>query len=203
MKEIWDERYNRSEYVYGETPNLFVKDQLDRLQPGRVLFPAEGEGRNVVYAASLGWQADAFDISSEGRRKANLLAQKTGVQINYFVGGLDELPYSNEAFDAIVYIFTHVDPDLRHKFFGGLVPLLRQGGIVIFEAFSKNNLALRRKNPAIGGPDKIEMLFTTLEIEEEFKELETVLLEEREAELHEGLLHNGISSVVRYIGRKR
>jgi hypothetical protein len=38
--------------MYGTTPNEFFKQQLDLLEPGNILLPADGEGRNAVYAAS-------------------------------------------------------------------------------------------------------------------------------------------------------
>jgi hypothetical protein len=48
MKEFWNERYANEEYAYGEEPNEFFKQELARLQPGRILLPADGEGRNGV-----------------------------------------------------------------------------------------------------------------------------------------------------------
>ena len=77
MNNKWDESYNIEEYRYGETPNLFFKETIDKLPSGKILLPADGEGRNGVYAAKRGWTVDAFDQSSQGRDKALRLAQKT------------------------------------------------------------------------------------------------------------------------------
>jgi len=58
MNEVqnqWDERYSNEEYFYGKKPNEFLKDELKKLQAGKILFPAEGEGRNCVFAATKGW----------------------------------------------------------------------------------------------------------------------------------------------------
>tara|TARA_R100001377_G_C3182541_1_gene107226 strand:+ start:629 stop:811 length:183 start_codon:yes stop_codon:yes gene_type:complete len=41
---------------YGTEPNDFFKQQIDKLKPGKILIPEEGEGRNAVYAASQGWK---------------------------------------------------------------------------------------------------------------------------------------------------
>ncbi|MDA0985112.1 MAG: hypothetical protein O3C56_04825 [Bacteroidetes bacterium] len=54
MKDFWNERYASTEYVYGKEPNQYFKQILCSLSPGKILLPAEGEGRNAVYAASLG-----------------------------------------------------------------------------------------------------------------------------------------------------
>jgi hypothetical protein len=74
--ERWNERYSKDEFAYGEQPNKFLKEQLEKLAAGTILFPAEGEGRNAVFAAQLGWTVSAFDISAEGKNKANRLAEK-------------------------------------------------------------------------------------------------------------------------------
>lgn len=42
MSLHWDERYNRKEYVYGSTPNVFFENQLTDLKPGDILLPCEG-----------------------------------------------------------------------------------------------------------------------------------------------------------------
>ncbi|EJL75480.1 hypothetical protein PMI13_00489 [Chryseobacterium populi] len=44
----WDERYSNKGFAYGTEPNNYLKNQLKKLNPGTILFPAEGEGRNAV-----------------------------------------------------------------------------------------------------------------------------------------------------------
>lgn len=52
MKDFWNERYATDVYAYGTEPNAYFKACLDTIpKPGRLLLPAEGEGRNAVYAA--------------------------------------------------------------------------------------------------------------------------------------------------------
>lgn len=70
MKLIWDKRYAGDEYVYGIHPNIFFKEKIKGIKPGKILLPAEGEGRNAVYAAALGWNVSAFDFSDKARDKA-------------------------------------------------------------------------------------------------------------------------------------
>ena len=41
--DIWNERYSVSEYVYGEEPNTYLKDQLKIFSEGHILFVGEGE----------------------------------------------------------------------------------------------------------------------------------------------------------------
>ena len=51
----WDDRYSSPEFIYGTHPNAFLAEQLASLGPGKALFVSEGEGRNAVHAAQLGW----------------------------------------------------------------------------------------------------------------------------------------------------
>ena len=44
--ERWNQRYADDGFAYGEQPNNYLKQQLERLKTAKVLFPAEGEGRN-------------------------------------------------------------------------------------------------------------------------------------------------------------
>jgi hypothetical protein len=46
------------------------------------------------------------------------------------------------------------------------------------------------------------MLFSKESIRKDFPDFEILLLEEVEVELNEGKFHNGLSSVIRFIGKK-
>ena len=104
--ERWNDRYSKDEYAYGEQPNNFLREELEKLKPGTILFPAEGEGRNAVFAAQLGWTVSAFDISVEGKNKAFRLAETNKVMIDYHVGDLKTLNYNTGQFDAIALLCT-------------------------------------------------------------------------------------------------
>jgi len=200
--ERWNERYRQPEFAYGTEPNEFLKEQLQLLSPGRILFPAEGEGRNAVYAAKLGWQVSAFDISSEGRKKALALAQQNRVNIDYKVGDFQTVPYLPAQFDAIALIYAHFPAAIKSRCHRMLNTYLRPGGTVIFEAFSKRHLEYVALNENVGGPREVDMLFSTDELSGDFAGYEVVHLRETEVELQEGVFHNGKGSVIRFVGRK-
>lgn len=199
----WNERYSKEGYAYGEHPNQFLKEQLDQLPTGNILFPAEGEGRNAVYAARNGWTVAAFDISAEGKRKAMQLAATHGVEIDYRLGTLETAGFTPAQFDAIALIYAHFPAAVKSAIHRSLDQYLRPGGILIFEAFSKQHLNYLAKNEEIGGPKEIDMLFSIEEIKLDFPHYDYLLLEEKEIELHEGEFHNGIGSVIRFVGRKK
>lgn len=198
----WNERFSANEYVYGEAPNQFLEEHLQTLLPGSILFPAEGEGRNAVYAASLGWKVSAFDISTEGRKKAMRLSAFRNVTIDYQIGELESLGYSSGQFDAIALIYAHFPAEIKSQYHKMLSTLVRSDGVVIVEAFSKKHPEYQATNPSIGGPKELAMLFSIEEIEADFAGYEVLMLEERAIELREGAFHQGVGSVIRFVGRK-
>jgi SAM-dependent methyltransferase len=200
--ERWNDRYSKDEFAYGEKPNNYLKEQLEKLDPGKILFAAEGEGRNAVFAAKLGWEVSAFDISIEGKNKALRLAEANNVTIEYKVGELETLNYDNDQFDAIALIYAHFPAEIKSSYHKTLDKYLRNKGIIIFEAFSKKHLDYMEKNQNVGGPKEIEMLFSIDEIISDFRNYEIIELEEKEIELNEGLFHNGKGSVIRFVGQK-
>lgn len=202
-KNMWNSRYAEREYAYGIEPNEYLKEQLQKLEPGSVLFGAEGEGRNAVYAATLGWNVSAFDISDEGKNKAQLLAKQQNVEIDYKVGLLPDLAYGEGQFDALAFTYAHFPADLRSQYYELLDSYLKKGGIVIFEAFGPKNLEYRKDNPKIGGPQDVALLYSVDDLKSYFKGYEIIELAEMEVELKEGLYHNGKGSVTRFVGRKK
>lgn len=202
-KDRWDDRYSQVEFAYGEEPNDYLKEQLTKLNPGTILFPAEGEGRNAVFAARMGWTASAFDISVEGKNKAMQLAEKNKVTLDYQVGELQTLHFKDGQFDAIALIYAHFPPAIKSLYHQTLDRFLTIGGTLIFEAFSKKHIEYVTANEKVGGPKDVESLFSIAEIKADFPNYEIIELEEKEIELNEGVFHNGKGSVIRFVGRKK
>src|SRR6476646_6239367 len=199
----WDERYSKDEFAFGKQPNNYFKEQLEKLNVGTILFPAEGEGRNAVFAANLGWTVSAFDISMEGKKKADRLAEINNVTIDYQVGDLQEISFDTEQFYVIALIYAHFPANIKSLYHKTLDKYLRNGGVVIFEAFSKRHIDYVSKNEKVGGPRDLESLFSMEEIKSDFANYEIIELEEKEIELSEGLYHNGTGSVIRFVGQKK
>lgn len=200
--EKWNTHYKMEDFVYGKQPNCFFKEQIDKMPPSSILLAAEGEGRNAVYAATQGWQVSAFDISEMGKEKALQLARESAVCIDYKVGELPALSFSEESFDVIALIYAHFPPSIKSGYHKQLAKLLKKGGTVIFEAFGKKHFDYRKKNPRVGGPADMESLFSIEEIKADFNNFNFEMLVEQEVELSEGLFHNGKGSVIRFVAQK-
>ena len=201
-KKFWEDKYKNPDFAYGKEPNVFFKEQIQNLKSGSILLPADGEGRNGVFAAKLGWQVTAIDLSEEGKQKALQLASEQLVNIEYIVDDIEEAELPIKSFDAIALIYAHFSPWKISTIHQKLSRLVKDNGTIIFEAYSKNHLEYREANPKVGGPNDIEMLFSIEQIREDFKGFDIKLLEEKEVFLNEGLFHNGKGSVIRFIGTK-
>lgn len=196
--DFWNERYSSEEYVYGENPNGFLKEQLEKITaPGKLLLPGEGEGRNAVYAAKLGWQVDAYDQSTEGRLKALRLADKNNVKINYHIIDLNEFNPDKNKYDAVVIIYVHLNTKFRTTFNRKIIDALKPGGKIILELFSKN-----QHGKTSGGPQDLEMLYSIDEIKKDFSGFKVLLLKNETIDLDEGNKHRGEASVIRFVGEK-
>lgn len=201
-KDFWNSRYKKETYAYGKFPNDFFKECLEKMAPGSILLPADGEGRNGVFAAELGWDVTSLDLSIEGRVKALQLASERRVSIKYLVGDLEDLDFPEASFDAIGLIYAHFSQERKSLLHKKLHRYLKPGGMVILEGFRKEHLDFVTSNPKVGGPREIDMLFSKEELLEDFQGYEVVLMEEVEPLLEEGEYHMGKGAVVRFLGRK-
>jgi cyclopropane fatty-acyl-phospholipid synthase-like methyltransferase len=202
MKEFWNARYSAKEYAYGELPNEYLVDKLSALDAGKILFAADGEGRNGVFAAKLGWDVTSFDISESGKMKAEKLAEKNKVNIKYDIADLESIQYPIEKFNAIGLIYAHFHKNKRRSYHQKLDRLLQPGGYLILEAFSKNHIDYNRINDKVGGPKDVDMLYSIDEIQHDFPNYTILELKETELILNEGEFHRGKGSVIRFFGRK-
>lgn len=199
----WNERYAEAGYAYGSAPNEFFKSQLELLPTGKILLPADGEGRNGIYAAQLGWEVTSFDISIEGRKKAMQLANDQGVEIDYLVGDFRTFDLKPKYYDVLALVYAHFPAQDKSVFHRKLSTYLKPGGTVIFEGFSKSHLALVQENPSVGGPRNISMLFSLEEMKTEFTNFNFHYLKEETIDLHEGKYHNGLGAVIRMVAKKK
>lgn len=196
MKEFWNERYSQEAYQYGTIPNAYFVAQLAKLPKGKILLPAEGEGRNAVYAAKQGWDVTAFDFSEEGQKKALKLAKHHGVEIDYQL--IDASNYkASDSYNTVALIYAHFSGQERTELFRKVEESISNGGNLIIEVYSKNQLGRDS-----GGPKDLELLFSVEEIESLFPSLKFSILEEVEVDLNEGKHHTGKAMVIRAVAQK-
>lgn len=192
---FWDERYQQPEYAYGDDANAYFAEHLPAPpHPGaRLLLPCEGEGRNAVHAARLGWQVDAFDFSEFGREKCRQLAARHRVAVNYELADARQYAYSEAQYDAAALIFAHFPPQLRPWVHGRVAAALKPGGMLILEAFQPAQL-----QNSSGGPKTVDMLYDVPMLSRDFEGLQCLEAATAEVTLNEGPYHQGKADVVRF-----
>lgn len=203
MKEFWEERYAAEDFAYGVTPNVFFEKVVKEKQlKGKILLPAEGEGRNAVFAAKQGLNVTCFDLSTQGKLKAEKLASLNNVHINYLVGEFSELHFEENYFDVIALIYAHFPEDVKSLYHKKLIKYLKKGGVLILEGFSKNQLKVNKEQQQFFGPKKIEMLYSVKDIKNDFEAMKIEILTQDEILLNEGIHHVGKGDVIRFVGKK-
>ncbi|HIJ80428.1 MAG TPA: class I SAM-dependent methyltransferase [Desulfuromonadales bacterium] len=194
----WDERYNEPGYSYGTDPNDFLVSVAETITPGgRILCLAEGEGRNAVYLASLGYDVIGVDGSEVGLRKAQALAAVRGVTITTIHADLGTFEIGTEQWDGIIACYCHVPLAIRIPLHNSAVRGLKQGGVFMLEAFSKEQLAYNT-----GGPQSLDMLMSLADVKRELAGLELRHAVKLEREVREGSRHTGLASVIQIVGIK-
>ncbi len=196
-ESYWNERYAKSDYLYGTDPNSFLKEHYDLLE-GPVLSLSEGEGRNAVFLASCGLEVVGVDISAVALEKAKRLAQSRDAKIETILADLATFEPQENHYNSVISISAHLPSTIRQRLYPLLEKALRPNGILMLESYSENQL-LRDT----GGPRDADMLMTVDKLRREFPNLEPVLLRQIERKVSEGEGHTGMASVVQFIARKR
>lgn len=197
MSIFWDNKYSQKDFLYGRKPNEFFKEHLDELEPGILLLPGEGEGRNAVYAALKGWHVWAFDSSEVAVSKALGLAGMNQTSIRYDQNTVEGFHPGETGFDAIGLIYTHFLPEIRHSFFRNLQNWLNPNGKIILEGFRKDQI-----HRSSGGPKSLDMLYSVEELRNDFNNLYIEELKTETIELNEGPGHQGEADVIRFVATK-
>ena len=135
-------------------------------------------------------------MSKEAKKKALLLAKENNVEIVYEISAAETFS-TEKKFDVIVMIFAHFPPNFRSVIHKKMLSLLKPGGHLVLEVFSKDQLKY-----GTGGPRNENLLYSLDEIKSDFNDLEITTLKKTVRFLGEGILHKGESDVIQLIAKK-
>ena len=157
-KAFWDDKYSATEYVYTKDVNRFVKESCSDLAPGKMIDLAGGEGRNTVFFAEKGWQAENVDLSSVGLEKCVALAKERGVSDKVVTTNASALDFVSKLapVDLGVCAYLQIPSKDLDVAIGRLVDNIKPGG-VFFGVWH----ALENLEEGFGGPQNPELLPST------------------------------------------
>jgi SAM-dependent methyltransferase len=194
---FWNTRYDRPDYLFGTEPNDFIRAVAPPAKPGQAAFcPADGEGRNGVFLAELGFAVASIDVSDLAVAKARRLAGERGVTVDARVGDFFEQQWPANAFDLVAVAFMHFRSPQIETFHGTLARMLKPGGLLIVEGYHVDQMQFDT-----GGPKVPEMLFTREKLTRHFAELDIILLQDCRRSLAEGPRHRGEAATVQLLVR--
>ena len=158
---------------------------------------ADGEGRNSVFLAQMGYDVSSVDISTVGVEKTKRLAVERGVTVNAMVGDLADFDLGKQQWSGIVSIFSHVPRLIRQNLHRRVVDALVPGGVMLLEAYTVHQIGR-----GTGGPQVPELLMSEQELRNELVGLSVIYAGEINRSVVEGTGHTGMASVVQFLGRK-
>lgn len=193
----WDQRFAEADFAYGTAPNDFLTEMAGKLPPGPVLSLAEGQGRNAVYLASLGFEVTAVDQSAVGLNRARALATERGVRITTQQADLAHFTIPPNAWAGIISIFCHLPVNIRKPLHAAVANGLQPGGVFLLEAYHPN-----QAGRGTGGPPTPDLMMTLANLRDELPGLEFVVAREIERDVIEGAYHNGRACVTQLLARR-
>ena len=197
--ERWNTRYAIRDYLFGTSPNAFLKAETRRLKPGSlVLALADGEGRNGVFLAEKGMKVHSVDFADNAIAKARRLAAARNVDMQIEKADVLNWDWPVSRYDALIAIFIQfAAPDERAKLFGNMKRAVKPGGLILMEGYGPKQMDYKT-----GGPGISERLSTVEILEKHFSDGEIVDLVEYDCEIEEGKRHSGMSALIDLVAQK-
>ena len=197
-KEVWDKSFSDTDFVYGESENVFINRMSSILpEQSKVGCFAEGEGRNAVYLAKLGHEVTAYDQSMIGLEKAKTLADSNHVHVETVAMDLTKEKVEPNQYDAAIMVFGHVPKKDQPFFMENMMNSVKPGGYIIFEVYSEAQLEYQT-----GGPKSVELLYDPVEVLNWISDYKCIHFYYGEAVRNEGKKHIGLGHVIQVVLKK-
>jgi len=171
----WDDRYKATDSVWSPTPNVFVKEYLEKLPVGRMVDVAGGEGRHALWFAQRGWEAENFDFSAVGVSKSMELAEELRVS-ERFHGHVGDAESTQDFFlapaDLVVIAYLQIPASELTAAIANSARQLVAGGSLFGVWHARENLS-----EGVGGPQDPALLPTIDELSNAFSAAHLVVSE--------------------------
>ena len=138
--EFWDDRYGNADALWSGRANAALVTEVSELTPGRALDVGCGEGADVLWLASQGWQATGVDVSQVALDRAAGHARAAGPEIVGLTSWeqRDLLAWAPPAaaYDLVTVPFFHLPPAQRVPVYAALAAAVAPGGTLLVVAHS-------------------------------------------------------------------
>ena len=133
----YEERYRDCAAYFGDGPNAFLIDHLDRVRAGgRILDIGVGQGRNAMPLARLGYQVTGIDSAPEAIVATRALVDAEALAMTLWQGSFVDFE-AEVGFDAILVfgVLQELPRDLWATLFARLRAWLAPGGLLFMTAW--------------------------------------------------------------------
>lgn len=111
----------------------FLVENISLLPKGRALDIAMGNGRNTIYLAKMGFDAEGIDVSEEAVKTALEKANAAGVNINAYVADIESGNYGiGENTYEVIICFNYLHRPLMPRLKEGL----KAGGMIVYQTYT-------------------------------------------------------------------
>jgi SAM-dependent methyltransferase len=180
----WDKRYRERKPYLNRGANTILKKYLRSLPKGKALDLAAGEGRNAVFLAEHGFEAEAVDISPVAISRARKLAKARGVRIKGIAADLDTYRLLPGRYDLVLNFYF-----LDRRLIPRIKRTLKKGGMVVFETYTTE-----QKKLGTGGPGQTQYVLKPNELLRLFRGFHVLFY--REGVFREGGKRRAIASLI-------
>ena len=180
----WDMKYLERKPDLNQGSNTILKKYLRILPKGRALDLAAGEGRNALFLAENGFEAEAVDVSPVAITRVRKSAKVRGVKVKAVVADLDTYRIPPGHYDVILnfyFLDRHLIPRIRKG--------LKKGGMVVFETYTAE-----QKKLGTGGPGQDKYVLKPNELLRLFRGFHVLFY--REGVFREGDKRRAIASLI-------
>jgi len=122
-KEKWNKRYENNSI--SDTPIKIITDYSKEATGKMALDIAAGMGRHSKYLASIGFEVDAFDVSSLAISSLQDIPNINAKEVDF-----DTHILPKERYDLIICTYF-----LKRELFPQIIEALKDNGILIYETF--------------------------------------------------------------------
>lgn len=169
MQDMWNNRYQESETVFGHEANQFLVEIVEDVDRGTALDLGCGQGRNALWLAESGFTVTGLDLSPVAIAQACARAAELGLDATFESVDLLTWEPDGQEWNLVVLAYIHLPEQMRRAVHTAAQRAVAPGGTIVVIAHHLDNLG-----EGTGGPQRPDWLFTEEQLEDDFSGLDIV-----------------------------